>query len=156
MTQPTNTMKTLTLQVTDEQAQQIQKMLGENELPFRPKNGDEVYRLWNDGEISKGEYVETITNKESLSQGNIFPTREAAEMARLRRESAVERYMPKIGEKYKTVDIFGKVNTCTFDGDIFDMLKYYTGMMWPMDTPDSEIEAWLKKYKEAWMFGVKK
>ena len=88
MTQPTNTMKTLTLQVTDEQAEQIQKMLGENELPFRPKYGDWAYRLWADGGITRGIFLNGLVPSEldHISQNNIFPTREAAEMAKLRRE----------------------------------------------------------------------
>ena len=148
-------MKTLTLQVTDEQAEQIQKMLGQNELPFRPKNGDEVYTLFGGGEVSKSVYA-TDLYRSLLSQNNIFPTREAAEMAKLRRESAVERYLPKVDEEYKTVSYLSGVGVRTFDGDLYDMRNFHSGMVWSMDTPYSEIEAWLKKYKEAWMFGVKK
>ena len=149
-------MKTLTLQVTDEQVQQIQKMLGENELPFRPKDGDEVYQLWRGGEITRSTYLGGVPYQKVLSQNNTFPTREAAEMAKLRRESAVERYMPKMGEEYKTVSYLSGVGVRTFDGDLYDMRNFHSGMMWSLDTPDSEIEAWLKKYKDAWMFGIKK
>ena len=149
-------MKTLTLQVTDEQAEQIQKMLGENELPFRPKDVDEVYQLWGGGEITRGTYSGGVLFQNALSQNNIFPTHEAAEMAKLRREGAVERYMPKMGEEYKTFGLLGNVSISTFDSDLYDMRNFHSGMMWSTSTPDSEIEAWLKKYKEAWMFGVKK
>ena len=151
----TNTMKTLTLQVTDEQEEQIQKILRENELPFRAKDGDKIYVLCGDGDIINCTFYDESYD-DGLSQGNIFPTREAAEMAKLRRESAVERYMPKMWNRYKTVNYIGKVDTCTFDGYFIDMWKFHSGMVWSMDTPYSEIEAWLKKYKEAWMFGVKK
>ena len=151
----TNTMKTLTLQVTDEQEEQIQKILRENELPFRAKDGDKIYVLCGDGDIINCTFYDESYD-DGLSQGNIFPTREAAEMAKLRRESAVERYMPKMGEEYKTFSRLGNISTSTFDSDILDMHRFHSGMMWSTATPDSEIEAWLKKYKEAWMFGVKK
>jgi len=140
-----------TLTISDELLQKI-KDEQKPTIPttkWVPKYGETVYEVISIGEVREKTY-QGFLNSRAYHHNNAYPTREEAEKAVLRMQSAERRYLPEDGEEYKTLDSDGDVTNVRWNGDTYDIISYHSGMVWHEDTPDLEILVWYDKYWDAW------
>ena len=144
-------MKTITLTLTEEQEKAVREILKEEPRgKWVPKKGEKYFYVVSNGVVLCDTNVEILGDKQRIAQNNAFQTEEQAQAESLRREGSERRYLPEDGEEYKTLNAKYGTMSSEWDNDMFDMLRYHNGLVWSIDTQDSEILAWVEKYRKAW------
>ena len=132
--------------------EELKKFIENEEKRFMPEVGEEYYFLNSDGFILTETYAGDYLNEGYYKMGNLFKTKEEAELYKLRLISMANKYLPKVGEEYFFYNIgVMEVHSNRFDrNDVEDFGNYHIGNC---HDKEKQAEEWGRNFAKAFEIG---
>lgn len=126
---------------------ELQALKRETEQTAWPKKGDTYWFIGSDGMAYKNEWdgYGTVKNRQKI--GNVYRTKEGAEMYALRLESMATRWKPDKNEIFFTWATPNDGGDYRWHNDVFDIPMFSLGRCFKTE---AAADAHQEKYKAAW------